>query len=306
MLRTVFFGSTPFSLTILQAACQHLQVIAVVTTKPKPRGRGLKAFPAALESWTRRQGIPMLEPETPRDPQFVVRMSELRPDLMLLAAYGHILPMEVLRIPARGSVNVHPSLLPRYRGAAPIQRALMDGADRTGVTFFLMDEKIDHGGILKQIVVPIRDDDDYGSLADHLAVSAAAALAEVVSAIESGEVVARAQDDAEMTPAPKIRKEETVIDWSVGRTRVLNLVRALAPEPGARTHFRSRGLAILKAQPGEPALAAGTIALRARTILCGTGDGSISLLRVRPENRSEMSGNDFVNGYRVKEGERLE
>jgi methionyl-tRNA formyltransferase len=215
------------------------------------------------------------------------------------------LSKRLLGIARLGGINVHPSLLPLYRGAAPIQRAIMAGEERTGVTLFFMDEKIDHGEMMAQQWIPIEKDDTYGSLAMKLAHLGAEMIGDALCEIESGEYKTVVQE-GEASYAPKLKKEELWIDWHDSAFRIYNKIRALSPRPGARTHFRKKELLITLAQLHATDLMPGAIHAKGKKICVGTGDGSLVLLEVKPEGRKLMSALDFMNGYRIKEGEVLE
>ena len=304
-MKVVFFGSTGFSSAILESIHGKCDIQGVVISKPKPRGRGMKTQLPAIAEWAKSKGIAIYAPADPNSDEFVHTLSDLSPDVYVLSAYGHILSKRLLDIARLGGINVHPSLLPRYRGAAPIQRAIMAGEEKTGVTLFFMDEKIDHGDMIAQHCIPIEKDDTYGSLAKKLIHLGAEMIVEVLKQVESGECNAFMQK-GEASYAPKLKKEEQWIDWHGRALDVYNKIRALSPQPGARTHFRKKELVITLAQLNPVKLTPGVIHVEGRKICVGTGDGSLVLLEVKPEGRKLISALDFLNGYRIKEGEVLE
>ena len=304
-MKVVFFGSTDFSSAILESIYGKCDIRGVVISKPKPKGRGMKMQLPAIAEWAKRRDIAILMPDDPNADEFIRTLSDLSPDVYVLSAYGHILSRRLLDIARLGGINVHPSLLPRYRGAAPIQRAIMAGEEKTGVTLFFMDEKIDHGDMIAQQWIPIEKDDTYGSLAMKLAHLGAGMIVDALQQVESGEYNAVMQE-GEASYAPKLKKEELWIDWHERALDVYNKIRALSPRPGARTHFRNKELVVTLAQLNASRLTPGMIHVEGKRIFVGSGDGSLVLLEVRPEGRKLISALDFMNGYRIKEGEVLE
>jgi methionyl-tRNA formyltransferase len=311
-MRVIFLGSTDFSLPILREINDHFELIGLVIVKPKPRGRGLKTVLPKTALWAQERGVSVYDPELPNDRGLLDRLTILKPDIFVLAAYGHILSGEFLRIARLGGVNIHPSLLPKYRGAAPIQRAIMAGEKTTGLTIFFMDEKIDHGDIVFQKELPIEEYDDFGTLSEKLATLAAAEIPGVLHSIADGSCPRIRQDDKGESLAPKIKKEEMVIDWRLSARQILNLIRSLAPSPGARTFFRTKELIITRAAISETPhhddqpLSTGLFHINKKNLYATTGEGSLILEELKPENKKKISGLDFINGFRVKEGEKIE
>lgn len=256
-------------------------------------------------------GLDVLEPPSARDPDFLLRLKGLNSDLIVVVAYGQILPGELLRIPPLGCVNVHPSLLPRHRGAAPIPWALLQGDTTTGVTTFYLNEALDAGDIILQRSVSIREGDDAGSLSARLAEIGAELLQETVSLIGRGEAPRTPQDESKISVAPKIKKEQTIIDWKNDAERLAREVKAFSPHPGALTTFRGQSLQLLKcraAEPGTPAEAPGAIVqaeVKKGILAVATGRGDLALLVLKPAGRREMGVQAFLNGYRPRPGEVL-
>ncbi len=304
-MKIIFFGSTDFSLPIVQRIAEYFQILGVVIARPKPKGRGLKIELPQVGQWAVSKGITVLDPENPNSPEFIQTLSSLQPDLFVLSAYGHILSGELLAIPKLGGINIHPSLLPKYRGAAPIQRAIMAGEKTTGVTIFFMDEKIDHGKIIAQKELAIYDEDTYGSLSQRLALLATETIIDVLKMIDTSSYRLIEQKESEMTYAKKITKEEMLVNWSDKSEPILNLIRALNPSPGARTYFRGSELIILEAQVGDRMIQPGTIHIEDKKLYVGTGNGSLIIRKLKPENRRVITALDFINGFRIKEGERI-
>lgn len=303
-MKIIFFGSTDFSQPILESIHGKFKIAGIVTSKPKPKGRGLKTARPEIADWADSVGIEVYMPDDPNSEAFIKTLKAVSPDLFLLSAYGHILSEKLLSVARLGGINIHPSLLPRYRGAAPIQRAIMAGEEQTGVTLFFMDEKIDHGDMIAQRALPIEKDDTYGSLAKRLAVLGSELVVDVLHRVEAGDYQLIKQTGA-ISYAPKLKKEELVINWQESALSVYNRIRALSPRPGARTFFRTKELIISLAQLGDKKVTPGTFHIDARKLYVGTGGGSLVLLEVKPEGRKLMSALDFFNGYRIQEGEVL-
>ena len=304
-MNIVFFGSTDFSLPILKRVYEAFGVSGVVITKPRPKGRGRKTTLPQVVEWAERLGLTIYMPEDPNDEAFISELKKTAPDLFVLSAYGHILSKTLLEIARLGGINIHPSLLPKYRGAAPIQRAIIAGEEKTGITVFFMDEKVDHGEIIARREIPIEKDDTYGSLADRLANLGAEMITDVLEKIDSGNSKRTTQHEGEASYAPKIKKRELYINWQQDAVRVYNLIRALLPRPGARTYFRQRELMIMWAQLGDKRLSPGSLSVQEKQLYVGAGNGSLELLELKPEGRKAMSARDFINGYRIQEGEVL-
>jgi len=302
-VKILFFGSGAFALVIAQEIHKQYTLTGVAITKPKPQGRGQKIVPPKIISWAQDNGISVFTPDDPNSQEFVQTLKKLEPDLYVLVSYGHILGSGILAIPHFGGINVHPSLLPRYRGAAPIQRALMAGETETGVSVIFMDEKIDHGNIVFQQKIAIEPDDTYGILLERLCTVSTDHITGIIGDIEHGRCDSTPQDHTKKSFAPKVKKEETVINWEKGTEVVRNLIRALSPRPAARTTFRDNELKILNVHKGSRAGAPGVVCFDAKNIAVGTGDGSLILDSVKPANKRFMTGHDFMNGYRIKEGE---
>lgn len=304
-MNIIFFGSTSFSLPIVKQIKENSQLLAVVITKPKPKGRGRKISLPVVAEWAQSCGVTVLSPDNPNEETFIKNIFTLKPDLFVLSAYRHILSGDLLKVPRLGGINIHPSLLPKYRGAAPIQRAIMAGETKTGITVFFMDEKLDHGEMIFQQGLAIDPNDTCGSLSARLSSLAAESIADILKSIEAGNYKRIKQNEEEKTYAPKIKKEEMLIDWLAGTDKIFNHIRALSPAPAARTCFRNKELKIIQASQGDKKLNPGLLYIENKNIYVGTGDGSLILQEIQPENRSKISGLDFINGFRIKEGEKL-
>lgn len=302
-MKIIFFGSGQFALPIVNKVKEEFTLSGVVITKPKPRGRGLKISLPKVVQWAQSGGIKVFAPDNPNDNVFIEDLSKLKPDLFILSSYSHLLTNELLNVPKYGGINIHPSLLPKYRGAAPIQRAIMAGERETGITVIFMDEIIDHGDMIIQRELTIEPDDTYGSLLLKLSTLGTEIIGDVIRSIELDNYKIIKQNERQKTYAPKIKKEETIINWQESTEKIFNLIRALSSNLGVRTSFRNKELKIIAATPGDRKVRPGVIHIEKKNLYIGTSDGSIILKKIRPENRSIISGLDFINGFRIKEGE---
>jgi methionyl-tRNA formyltransferase len=308
-VKVAFLGSDRWSVPALEAlADSPHEVTLVATREPKPAGRGSRLTPTAVGEAGRALGLPVAEVATVKRDEGLEALRESRPDVLAVVAYGEILPREVLDLPSVAPVNLHFSLLPELRGAAPVQHALLRGLAVTGVSTIRMDEGMDTGPILLQAEEPVDEADDAGSLGARLAVVGAVTLVETVSRLEAGTLEERPQDDARASIAPKLGPADRILDWTEPAEAVVRRVRALAPEPGAATTFRGRRLKVLRARvlPGDAA-APGSVALVTKDGLAvGTAEGLVALEEVAPEGRSRMSGGEFARGFRPEPGEVLD
>jgi methionyl-tRNA formyltransferase len=306
-VRVVFLGNDPWSVPPLRAVAASRHDLAVVLTRvPRPAGRKGTPRPTAVAEAARALSLPLREVETVTRGRGFDAIRDHAPDVLVVVAYGEILPEEVLDAPRVASVNLHFSLLPRLRGADPVRRAILEGHPVTGVTTMRMDEGLDTGPILLQAEVPVEEHDDAGRLGTRLAERGGGLLVETLDGLEAGSIEERPQDEARATMAPKLRPEEEWIDWSEDRDAVLRRIRGLAPDPGARTTFRGSILKILRARPGQADGAPGEVVLDARgTPAVATGADAITLDEVLPEGRRRMPGEDWARGQRFAPGERL-
>lgn len=314
-IRVAFLGNDVWSVPTLRALDEAADVdlASVLTNAPRPAGRGstLTATPVANEARARR--LPLMEVDGVRSGEGLDRLGALEPDAFVVVAYGELLTAAVLDIPRLGSLNVHFSLLPRWRGAAPVQRAILEGDEATGVTVMLMDEGMDTGPILSTTEVAIGAREDAGTLGARLAELGAPLLVETLRGLAAGTIEARPQDPAAATLAPKPKPEERVIDWSEGADAIVRRVRAFSPEPGATTAFRGQPLKVLRAETHPIAHAPATRSERGRLgtteadgVPCVEAVGSVvRLLEVAPAGRKRMSGAAWARGARIRSGERL-
>jgi methionyl-tRNA formyltransferase len=309
-VRVVFLGNDRWSVPTLEALDDDdgIDVELVITNPPRPAGRGARLRPTPVAEAARDRGIRLAELEGVRDGPGLALIEESRPDAIVVVAYGQLLPPEVLDVPPLGTLNLHLSLLPRWRGAAPVQRAILEGDDVTGVSVMLLDEGLDTGPVLASLEEPIRSDDDAGSLGDRLARLGSPLLVEQLRALQAGTADPVAQDDAAATFAPKPRPEERTIDWTDPADRIVRRVRAFAPTPGARTTFRNAPLKVLRAAALDDADEAdrlGEIRLAHDGVpVVAASAGSVALLEVAPAGRARMPGADWARGARLEPGER--
>ena len=307
-MRVAFFGTSEFAVPALRALAESGHTVGPVVTAPaKPSGRGRKLVPSPVEQEARALGLAILSPEDPNDPAFLAELTSCRPDVAVLTAYGFILRTPLLRLPPRGFLNVHPSLLPRYRGAAPIQRAILAGEQETGVTVIVLSEQVDAGDIVKQVALTIGPDETAGELSRRLAATGARLVLEALTRLEKDTGSRTPQDPALATRAPKIGKSERNINWSETAPRIHNRIRAMSPEPGAVTTFRERRIVLLRSrlhgtpERGEP----GLVLVQHPGLLVATGSGAIEIAELKPEGSRVQTGQDFRNGHRPVPGERL-
>lgn len=307
-LRVVFLGNDEWSVAPLEAvAASGHELDLVMTRGPRPGRRGTGVVPTPVAEAGTRLGLPVAEIETVRSGPGFDRLAAARPDVLVVVAYGEIVPGRVLDVPGVGPVNLHFSLLPELRGAAPVQRAILEGMTVTGATTMLMDEDMDTGPILLQVEEAILEDDDAGSLGARLAAVGGRLLADTLDRLAAGTVVPRPQDHARATVAPKLRAEDRWLDFTESAEALVRRVRALAPEPGATTTFRGRTLKVLRARAledrsGPP----GAVLAPGRDgFMVGTASGALAPVEVAPEGRKRMTGGEFVRGFRPEEGERL-
>ncbi len=312
-MRIIYFGTSPFAIPALEmlTSSEH-QVVAVVTQPDRPAGRGGKLTSPPVKDCAARLGVPVLQPASCRTPEFLAEMHVLTPDLLVVAAYGQFLPDPLLALAPRGAVNLHGSLLPRLRGAAPIQRAIWSGEPVTGVCLMWMVREMDAGDVIACVETPITPDDTTGALTARLAALSARLLADWLPALESGTAPRQPQDLAAVTFAPPLRKEERLLTWTHPARDLIRHIHALAPSPGATTTFRHEPVKVLDATEAPATAIAvtdvpGTILASdpRHGLLVATGDGVLQILLVQPAGKRAMSGADFLRGARPASGERF-
>ncbi len=310
-LRIAFLGNDPWSVPALDAIAAEpdLSLELVITNPPKAAGRGSKLTPTAVARAAAAHRVPLLEVAGVREGAGATGLAELHPDVVVVVAYGQILSRETLSLAPHGAINLHFSLLPRWRGATPVQHAILAGDDVTGVTVMRMDAGLDTGPILNQLEEPIRSDDDAGSLGMRLAKNGALLLVGVLRMLPRGGLPARVQDGRLATGAPKISPEQRQIDWSQPAVEIVRLIRALAPQPGATTPFRTEPLKVLVAGIDHAATDGGLpgtiLASDDRGVLVRSGDGGVRLIEVAVAGRRRMGAAEWARGARFMPDERL-
>ena len=313
--RIVFMGTPEFAVPSLDILIRNrYQIPAVVTAPDKPRGRGQELSPTPIKERATEAGIPVLQPDRLNDPAFVSRLKELSPDLIVVVAF-RILPREVYTTSRLASFNLHASLLPKYRGAAPINWAIINGERETGVTTFLLEDKVDTGGIVLQRSIPIGPEDDAGAVHDRLAVLGAEVVLETVrkiegrgTAVEGEKVEVMRQDNSMASRAPKIFKDDCRIRWDQPAIRVHDFIRGLSPYPAAFTEHNGKVIKIYRSAvvelpgPGIP----GEVVVRGEELMVATSDQNLRLLELQQEGRRRMSAAEFLRGYQIITGEKLQ
>lgn len=308
-MRIVFWGTPAFSLPALRAlGDEGHDVLAVVTQPDRPAGRGRELSKSAVKIEAEAEGIPVLQPQTARDPGFAAELRALAPELSVVVAYGQILKPEVLSIPRLGSVNIHGSLLPGLRGAAPVQWAIIRGLETTGVTIMRMDAGLDSGPMLLRVEEPIEPDEAACELSGRLAEIGAEALVEALALVEEGQLVEEAQDHSRATYAPKLGREQARLDWSLSAAEVSRWIRGLDDAPGAWSPLAGTGpVKLFRPTPNGGATGAPGTVLGTRDdgIVVACGDGSLLIREVQPPGKRRMNAADWVRGRGVSIGDRF-
>lgn len=316
-MRVAFLGNDTWSVPSLRALAEadDVDLELVLTNPPRPAGRGSRLTPTAVADAASDMDLPLLEVARVRDGEGFEALDAMEPDAVVVVAYGEILTPDVLDIPRLGAVNVHFSVLPRWRGAAPVQRAILEGDEVTGVTVMLMDEGLDTGPVLLTVGTPIDDEEDAGSLGARLAALGGPLLIDALHGLDDGSLEPRSQDHAVATVAPKLLPDERTIDWTHPSDAIVRRVRAFAPEPGAVTTFRQGRLKVLEARDlgahghllsetapvvGQPRITEGG------GVEIHAGSSTVvELLEVAPAGRKRMSGAEWARGARIRAGEKL-
>ncbi|CAL9385811.1 methionyl-tRNA formyltransferase [Streptomyces sp. MS2A] len=308
-MKLVFAGTPEVAVPALDAliASGRHEVAAVVTRPDAPAGRGRRLVASPVAERAEEAGIEVLKPAKPRDPEFLDRLREIAPDCCPVVAYGALLPRVALDVPAQGWVNLHFSLLPAWRGAAPVQHALMAGDEITGASTFLIEEGLDSGPVYGTVTETVRPTDTSGDLLTRLAFAGAGLLAATMDGIEDGSLKAVPQPSEGVTLAPKITVEDARVDWTAPALRVDRVVRGCTPAPGAWTTFRGERLKLVQAVPlpDRTDLAPGQLAAGKNNVYVGTGSHAVELLWVQAQGKKPMRAADWARGARITEGELL-
>ncbi|MCY4404372.1 MAG: methionyl-tRNA formyltransferase [Candidatus Poribacteria bacterium] len=315
-MRVLFMGTSEFAIPALMQLISHnFDIIGVVTQPDRPSGRGKKLNPPPIKKYALESNIHVLQPDKVRKPKFISKLKQLAPDVIVVAAFGQILPQTVLDIPPCGVINIHPSLLPKYRGAAPIQWTLINGEVETGVSLMLLDAGEDTGDIICMEHIPIKLDDTLETLDKKLADIGAKLLVDVLHNLKNGHPPPATPQAHELaTHAPRLSKNIGHIKWNESAETIHNLIRGTAGWPGAYTYFNDGILLkLIHAQPHDEKSVKidniemkqpGTLGITSdRQMFVKTGEGVIQLLKVQPATKKVMAANDFVNGYQLKTGD---
>lgn len=310
-MRIVFMGTPDFAVGSLQALCESgkHEILAVVTQPDRPKGRGNKLLQTPVKEYALAQGLTVYQPQKVKTPEFVELLYELQPELIVVAAFGQFLSKEILELPKYGCINVHASLLPKYRGAAPIQYAIIKGEKESGVTIMQMDIGMDTGAMLDKVVVPIEENTTMGELHYALREQGAALLLQVIDKIAAGTAVAEPQDNEQATYATLLDRSMEHIDWSKTAQEVHNLIRGFNPAPSTFTKLpNGKGLKIWgsKMTDKNSAAAAGTVIETGKhSFFVACGEGVLEITEVQPESKKRMPAQVFLNGRGVQEGDLL-
>lgn len=306
--RVVFMGTPAFAVPSLNSLAEAgFDVAAVVTQPDRPRGRGKRVKPSPVKAAAQDLGLEVLEPESVKDADFIEKLRSLGPEYIAVVAYGKILPAGVLNLPPGGCVNVHASLLPRYRGAAPINWAIVRGEKESGVTTMLMDEGMDTGPVLLEEKVSIEDTDTAEDLAKKLSVAGGRLLVKTLELLKDGKVTPRPQDKSKATYAPMLKKSDGRIDWTKPAIEIHNLVRGFYPWPGAHTTLGGKRVKIHSSRVAREDVKGGpgSVKTSGGRLLVGCGEGALEITELQPENKRRMAAADFLTGRRIDEGEKF-
>ena len=310
-MRIVFMGTPDFAVGSLQALCESgkHEILAVVTQPDRPKGRGNKLLQTPVKEYALEQGLTVYQPQKVKTPEFVELLHELQPELIVVAAFGQFLSKEILELPKYGCINVHASLLPKYRGAAPIQYAIIKGEKESGVTIMKMDIGMDTGAMLDKVVVPIAENTTMGELHDALREQGATLLLQVIDKIAAGTAVAEPQDNEQATYATLLDRSMEHIDWSKTAQEVHNLIRGFNPAPSTFTKLpngKSLKIGGSKMTDKSSAAAAGTVIETGKhSFFVACGEGVLEITEVQPESKKRMPAQVFLNGRGVQEGDLL-
>lgn len=305
-MKILFMGTPEFALPSLGKLLDKGEEILVVTQSDKPKGRGFKITPSPVKEFALKYNLPVYTPQNLKENEFIEDIKKYSPDLGIVVAFGKILPKEVIEIPKLGFINVHPSLLPKYRGAAPINWAIIRGDKKTGISIQFVSEKLDAGDIIYQEEIEINEEDTAGTLSDKLKNLGAEILIKVIEQIKNNNYKTVPQDEHLATYAPIIKKEDTKIIWSKTSEEIHNLIRGLTPYPGAFTYFNNRMIKLFRSKP-QPIEKEGRegeiLQISEEGILIKTKNTGILIKEVQPENRKIISAIEFYCGYRIKKGD---
>jgi methionyl-tRNA formyltransferase len=312
-MRVLFWGTPEFAAAPLRALIgEGFEVVGVVTQPDKPTGRSRSLAAPPVKEIALEEKIPCFQPPTPKNEEFIETITAIEPDISIVVAYGHILPKRVIDMPARGTLNIHASLLPLLRGAAPIQAAIRQGMKETGVTIMRMVPALDAGPIILTSAIPILDDETYGELQNRLAELGALTLVEALALIELGKAEEVAQDDSLATYAPKVTRDDARVDWAMSVDEVGRIVRAYDPKPAAYTTLNGTDVKLFGARRaserslgGAQSREPGTVVAVNEGIMVSCGDGAVCIRDVQPSGRTRMRAADWARGRGISIGEQF-
>jgi len=307
-LHLVFCGTPQFAVPTLEALVAAGHRIALVVTQPdRPKGRGLELVASPVKQSALKLNLPITQPDRIKtNEEFRAQLSAINPDAIIVVGYGRLIPQWMLDLPRLGNINLHASLLPKYRGAAPIQWAIANGETVTGNTTMHIDAGLDTGDILLQQELAIAPNDTAVTIAPRLAALGAQLMIETLRGLQAGSIKPRKQNDAQATLAPVLKKEDGLIDFTRSAREILNRMRGFQPWPGAYTRFRGKSLQVLKVQLAEASVPQGQLLVKSDELVVGCGQGtSLELIEVQLEGKKRTMARDFVHGYRIESGERL-
>jgi len=303
-MRIVYMGTPPFAVPPLHSliSAGH-ELVGVITRIDKPAGRGKVLTPPAVKVAAGQAGVPVFQPKRVREPESIAEIRAMGPEVIVVAAYGQILPRELLVLPKYGCVNIHASLLPAYRGAAPINWAIINGETRTGITIMQMDEGMDTGAVLTQESIPIGPRDTTGTLTGKLSQIGSRLIVDTLSRIESGGLTAVPQDNSKASMAPLLKKDAGLIDWTMSAREIHNRVRGLSPWPGAFSFLDGAMVKVLETEVVPGSIDPGTLASQGKDSLAvGTGKELLRIVSLQPEGKRPMTAAEFLRGHRGAAG----
>ena len=305
-MRVIFMGTPDFAVPSLEALLTKHEVVLVVTQPDKPKGRGKKMVPTPVKACALEHGIPVLQPEKVKEPEFVEQLRSYEPDLIAVTAFGQILSEPILEMPKYGCINVHGSLLPKYRGAAPMQWSIIDGEKVTGITTMYMAKGLDSGDMLLKAEVEITDEDTFATIHDKMAVTGANLLLDTLDQLEAGTLERIPQDHDAATYAPMITKETGHIDWSKNRQDIINLIRGLNPVPAAYTIYEEEVLkifgAVISDVQADGAANGEIVAVVKKGFVVKCGDGCLLITEVQARGGKRMMTDAYLRGHAMKKG----
>lgn len=309
-MRVLFMGTPAYAVPALEAVAGRHEIVGVVTRVDKPNRRGNKIAFSPVKEWALAHEVPVFQPESMKDPSLAVELAALAPDVGVVVAFGMMIPEDIINLPCHKTINIHGSLLPRYRGAAPMQYAVLNGDADAGVSIMYITPELDAGDVILSRSLAVGEDETFGELHDRLAVLGAEALMEALDLIACGGVCAVPQDGAAATFAPSITKEECVIDWTLPAGMVHNRIRGLSPAPCANTRLPDgkrllvyRSGRVSAGYAGQPGEVVDVIKKKGPVVM--TGAGAVCILSAKPEGKREMPGFELVNGHYLAVGDRL-